>query len=416
MAAAALAGCSDNGAVPGKGMSSTSGLPAAVAKAKQENTAVNPAIVNADNAFGLSVLQALQQQDATANITISPLSLSIAFQVLYNGAARNTQDAMAKTLQLGSLTKQQINDANAALQASLTDADPQVELKTANSLWMHLNNNPVLTSFIQTNQNYYGSEIGDLAGAPDNVNAWVAKQTNGLIPSIIGPDDYSRIVAVIANAVYFKGQWTTKFDPNDTHSESFTSGDGTSVTVKMMHQSGQLAYLRGADFQMVRLPYGQGRLSMLIVLPGSARSLGSFLTGVTADGMNTWVSQMRELDGDVALPKFSAQSKNDLGPVLKTLGMGVAFNCWGDLAASADFTNLVNDTRGICITSAQHNAWIQVDEMGTVAAAATGIKVGTTSVRVPQFTMTMDHPFLFAIRDDDTGELLFIGTMLNPSR
>jgi serine protease inhibitor len=416
VAAAALTGCGGDGASAASTSKSPASLPAAVAKAKADNIAVDPAIVVADNAFGLSVLRTLQSQKASSNTAISPLSLSLALQILYNGAAGDTQSAMTQTLQLGSLTKQQVNDANAALQAALIGADPQVELTIANSLWVHLDRTTVLPSFTQMDQNYYGATIGDLAGTPDNVNAWVANETKGLIPHILGPADYSTVTAIIANAVYFKGQWTATFDPNYTHSAPFTLSDGTSTAVHMMQQSGTFAYLRGSDFQMVRLPYGQGRMSMLILLPDPGISLGTFLASLTADGLDISVGQMQDAYGSVALPKFTAQSNSDMGPVLQALGMGVAFNCPEVVGGGplADFSALTSGR--VCVTSVAHNAWVQVDEMGTVAAAATTVTVGTTSVPQQQFAMTMDHPFVYGIRDDDMGALLFVGTLLDPSK
>jgi serine protease inhibitor len=415
VAAATLAGCGGSTAGPDNPAKSPAAvLPAAVAKAKADNTEVSPSIVVADNTFGLSALRTLQAQNSSRSIAISPLSLSLALQVLYNGAAGDTQAAMTQTLQLGALTKQQMNDANAALQAALSSADPQVELKIANSLWLHLDHTTVVPSFTEMDQNYYGAMIGDLAGAPDNVNAWVASETNGLIPQVLPQDDYSRVPAVIANAVYFKGRWTSTFDPNSTRSAPFTLNDGTSTSVHMMHQSSTFAYLRGPDFQMVRLPYGQGRMSMLILLPDPGNSLGTFLDHLTADGLDTSVDQMQVSYGSVALPRFTGQSNSNMRPVLDALGMGIAFNCPEVLATgpSADFSALTSEQ--VCVTRVAHNAWVEVDEIGTVAAAATTITIGTTSIPQQQFAMTVDHPFLYAIRDDDTGALLFIGTMLDP--
>jgi serpin B len=404
VATATLAGC-DGGA--DKVAQSTTSLPAAVAKAKADNTEVSPALIVTDNTFGLSVLQTLQAQNGSVNIAISPVSLALALQILYNGAAGSTQDTMTQTLQLGSLSAQQINDGNAALQAALIGADPQVELKIANSLWVHLNSTTVLPSFTAMDQNYYGALLGDLAGAPDNVNAWVANETNGLISQVLKPGDYSSVTAIIANAVYFKGQWATSFDPNSTTTAPFTRSDATSTSVPMMHQTGTFAYLRGPDFQMLRLPYGQGRMSMLILLPDPGNSLDSLLPNLTVAGLDTLIAQMRNSYGSVTLPRFTVQSNIDMKAILEPLGMGIAFDC-----SSADFSALASGT--VCLSGVTHGAWVQVDETGTVAAAATTI-VTITVARQQSFAMTMDHPFLYAIRDDDTGALLFIGTLLDPS-
>jgi serpin B len=385
-----------------------SSLPPAVSKAKEEGTAVNPALVTADNAFGLSLLQAIRRLKATSqpgpvNITLSPLSVSIALQILYNGAAGLTQHAMSHTLQLGSLSLQQLNDANAALQATLSGADPEVQLTLANSLWT---GGSVLPSFTQTDDNYYGATVGDLAGAPDNVNAWVASETHGLITKILPSGDYSNVAAIIANAVYFKGQWTTSFDTNLTRAAPFTSSDGTVTTVPMMYQTGSYSYLQRADFQAIRLPYGHGRLSMLIVLPDGTTSLDSFLASMSADELDGWVKQMQSVNGSVALPRFKSRFTDDLVQPLAALGMGNAFSCPG-----ADFSALEPST---CVSDVGHSAVVEVDEVGTIAAAATTI-ITVTTVGTQPFSMTMDHPFLYAIRDDDTGVLLFVGVLEDPA-
>ena len=417
LAMVVLAGCDGGAATTQSPTQNPASVPAAITQAKADNTPVSPQIVTADNEFGWSVLQALQAKRGPVNLFISPLSLSMALQVVYFGAAGTTQDAMAQTLQLGSWTKQQVNDANAALQASFIDADPQVQLQIANSLWIHQSQSAVLPAFTQMDQDYYGATIGDLAGAPQNVNAWVAQQTDGLIPAVLPPEptDYSKVTAIIVNAVYFKGQWTTAFDPKGTQAAPFTLSDGTTVSVSMMNQTATFAYFRGADFQMVRLPYGQGRMSMLIVLPDAGQQLTDFLSHLTLTALDTSISQMQSDSGAVALPKFDISSSNQMGPTLTGLGMGVALTCPDPIrsALTADFSDLTPDP--VCVDSVLHDARIQVDETGTVAAAVTTVPIGITTVQGPEFSIVLDHPFLYAIRDDSTGELLFIGTLLNPS-
>jgi len=405
---AVLGGC---GTDPAAGQSA-SGVPPAVAKAKAGGTAVDPAIVQADNTFGLNLLNALQQQmastsSAPTDIAMSPLSGAIALQVLYNGAAGSTQQAMGAVLQLGALDVQQVNDDNAALQASLIGADPKVQLTIANSLWIHAGSSQVSMAFTQTDQQYYGATVGDLAGAPDTVNAWIASQTGGLITNVLPPADYSHAVAVIVNAVYFKGQWTTAFDVSKTTPAPFSAADGTTVTVQMMHQSGTYEYLAGANFQMIRLPYGQGRMSMLIVLPDNTTTLEAFVAGLTPNALDSSIAQMQSTNVDVALPRFISRYTAKLNPPLTTLGMGIAFQC-----PLADFTPAFPP--GTCITDSEQATMVEVDEAGTVAAASTTVTIGIEAVpSMP--TMTMDHPFFYAIRDDDTGELLFLGTVQNPS-
>lgn len=410
-ALAVLSGCGGGGGTDSGAQSpppaADSTLPPAVSAAVKSAAAVPPEIVAADNAFGLQVLDTLVGQQAS-NTAISPTSLALALQIVYNGAAGTTRQAMARTLQLGSLATPQLNADNADLQASLLDPDPQTTLTIANSLWMHLDNNPVLPAFISTNQTYYGATVGDLAGAPDNINAWVATSTQGLITSIIPPGDFRAVVAIIVNAIYFKGQWTTPFDPHATDSEPFTLVDGSQKTVPMMHITGNYSYLHGPGFQAIRLPYGQGRLSMLILLPDSGTPLADFITTLTADSIGQWTGQMQSASLNLSLPRFATTFSAELAGNLSALGMSVAFGCppFGE----ADFSSLAP---AVCITSVRHRTMIEVDEAGTTAAGATGVIVGISAE--PGLSMTMDRPFFYAVRDDQSGALLFIGALLDPT-
>jgi serine protease inhibitor len=389
------------------GPNSPSGTaPPAVMQAKDANTPVDPAIVNADNAFGVSLLQNLNS-GATGNVSIAPISVAMALQIVYNGAGGASQLGMAQTLQLGSMSTQDLNTDNAALQASLLNPDPQVQLTIANSLWLHMNQDSVQSTFTQMDQTYYGATVGDLAGAPADVNDWVNTETDGLISTILPNADYSKVIAVIANVIYFKGQWSTEFDPSQTAAAPFTLADGTQVSVQMMHQSATYGYLQGSNFQAVRIPYGTGRLSMVAVMPNAGTSVSSLVAGMTGASVKNWVGQMQTGMGNLSLPRFTASYGASLVQPLTTLGMQDAF-C-GSTAAS--FPGI-----GIgCIADVEHKTVVEVDESGTVAAGATTITIGTSAVEAPLFTLVLDHPFVYAIRDDQTGELLFIGTMLNPS-
>jgi serpin B len=410
LAALALAGCGGGSSGAADAPLATAAFSApAVLQARADGTPVDPAIVVADNGFGLKLLNALLP-GAVGNVAIAPLSVSLALQVLYNGAAGSTQQAMSQTLEVGPLDVQQLNGDNAALQASLMDVDPNVELSIANSLWIDQSTYTVQSAFIQTDQNYYAATVGDLSGAPANVNAWVDSATHGLITQILPPDlppSYFR-VAIIANALYFKGSWTTAFDPAQTAPAPFTLTDGTHVSVPMMSQTGPFAYLEGVQqgtpFQAIRLPYGQGRMSLLVVLPNAGTPLGSFLAGIDAGSFVTWNAQLQSTQVSLELPRFTTTYQASLGDALAALGMGVAFTQQADFSALAP---------GALVSYVAHATTIEVDETGTTAAAATGIGV-TTTVAVQTSVMVMDHPFLYAIQDDKTGELLFVGVMMNP--
>jgi len=408
-----LAGCGGggsgsmaNGGVPG-GVAPSS-LPPAVAQAKDQNTAVDPAIVSADNTFGLSLLNTLIPANAQGNTAIAPISVAMTLQIVYNGAAGSTQQAMAGTLQLGGLTVQQLNSDNAALLAALIDPDPKVTVTVANSIWLNLSDNKVSDTFINADENYYGAEVGDLAGAPANVNAWVATQTNGLITQILPNGDYNtgQTAAVLANVVYFKGQWASAFDPQQTAAVPFTLTDGTQTSVQMMQQTTSYPYLQGPNFQALSMPYGQGRMSMLVVLPNAGVDLASFVATVTAEDINSWVSQMSSRVVAIALPRFTATYRTSLSGPLSTLGMGIAFD-----KNMADFS-------GICakayLADAEHKTVVEVDESGTVATGATTVTIGITAVQTPDVRLTVNRPFFYVIRDNLTGEMLFMGVLMNP--
>jgi serpin B len=380
--------------------------PPAVTQAAQAGTATDPALINADNAFGLNLLNTLLATNS-GNVAISPTSLNMALQILYNGAAGSTAQAMSQTLQLQGLSLATLNSDNAALEASLLNPDPAVQVTLANSLWMHLGNTPVLPSFTQLNQTYYGAEIGDLSGAPANVNAWIAGITNGLITNILPSGDYSKVVAVIANAIYFKGSWTVAFDPTLTAPAPFTLSDGTQISVPTMHQMGTFTAYMGSNYEVLRVPYGQTQhLSMWIVLPNAGVNLNTFVATLNPATFDTWASELQDSYVNLGLPRFATTFSASLPSPLTTLGMGVVFS------PQADFSALAPNTY---ISDVEHQTVVDVDESGTVAAGATTVTVSPTVVGVAPAPLEIDHPFFYAIRDDQTGALLFIGTMVNPS-
>jgi serpin B len=313
---------------------------------------------------------------------------------------------MAQTLQLGGLSVSQLNDDNAALLASLMNPDPQVTLTVANSLWVDLSSSPVSAAFTSTDQTYYGAEIGDLAGAPADVNAWGNAQTHGLIPKILtGP--LQDVVAIVANLVYFKGSWEYAFDPSQTKMAPFTLADGTQTSVSMMSQTdATFPMLSGTNFTAVALPYGQGRFSMIVVLPNPGVDFDTFISTVTPADVQSWVSQMVNTSPmDLSLPRFTTKFVQSLNTPLTTLGMGVAFGGGADLSGMYP---------GAFISFVQHSTVVEVDETGTVAAGATVIGTGIEAAQ-PPVTVDINHPFFYAIRDNQTGALLFTGVLMNPN-
>lgn len=404
-AVAALSGCGGGGG--GGDTQSTRNLPPAVAAAVRSSTPVASAIVSANNDLGFQLLAQMRKTDSGKNVFISPVSVALCMEILYNGAAGTTQQAMAQTLGLGSLSTSDLNGDNAALQASLVSTDPAVQLTVANSFWYRKATNTVLQSFVDTNTQYYGSQIGDLGGAPANVNAWVSSQTNGKITQVVG-QEVQNYVAMVVNAVYFKGAWTSPFSPALTTSGVFTLADGSStVPCSLMHQDGLFPYLKGDHFQAVQLPYGKKRTSMLVFLPDAGTTVDALLAEINSASLTGFLSQFTTQAGTVALPRFTSAYTVNLKPVLTALGMGVAFD-----PNQANFSNL---GPALFLDTAVHKTYLAVDESGTTAAAVTSVGVGATSAPVDTFTMTVNRPFVCAILDQQTGEILFYGAIDTPA-
>ena len=415
LAASVLSGCGGGSGDGGSGQgpttppSSVTPSPPAVAQAKAENTPVDPTLVAANNTFGLNLLNTLIQAGPDTNIAISPTSVAMALQIAYNGAAGTTQTAMAQTLQLGSLSQvSQLNNDNAALLAALLDPDPQVTLTIANSLWVPLSGATVSPTFASADQTYYGATLGDLAQAPADINAWGNTQTNGLIPQILPPDtNLTQAKAILANVVYFKGSWQSGFSPTQTQPAPFTLADGTQTTVNMMEQAqATFPVISGTNFTAISLPYGQGRLSMILVLPNSGLDLGTFISTLTPADIDSWVTQMYSGTVNLFLPRFTTSFSANLIPPLTTLGMGIAFEAGG-----GDFSGIYP---GAYISAVQHDTVVEVDETGTVAAGSTTVVIGPTVVQVP-VNLDFNRPFFYTIRDNQTGALLFTGVMVNPN-
>jgi len=404
---ASLAGCGTSGP---SSQPDAQNLPNAVSEAVSRSAPVPERIVTANNRFALNMLAQLRANASNSdNVFISPTSLALALEIVYNGARGETQTEMAQALQLQSPSADTLNNDNAALQASLVNPDPDVTLNIANSLW--LRSGSVKPEFSAVNQNFYGSEINDIAGAPANVNAWVNRKTSGKIAAILPDGDYGQTIAILVNAIYFNATWTRPFDLNLTADAPFTPAKGSAVTVKMMHGEGSFAYFKGPHFQALRLPYGTGRLNMILVLPDSDSSLDSLLKGLTTDQWSDWASRFEDKTGDVAIPKVTSSYGVMMNDTLKSLGMVQAFD-----PNRADFSGLAQiPGANVYLQGVFHKTFLRIDEKGTEAAAATGVTVGVTSAPVLDFRMTLNRPFLCAVQDERTGVILFLGTIVNPS-
>lgn len=376
----------------------------------QPTQPVDARLLTANTRFGFKLFSEVLKQNPGQNVTISPSSVAIALSMTYNGASGETKQAMARALELQGLTLQEINQGNAALEAALENADPKVKLAIANSLWGR-QDFQFRPEFLQQNRQFYNAEIATLdfgsADAVRTINNWVSQRTEGKIPSIVDqlePDD----VLYLINAIYFKGNWTTQFDPGNTAPRPFFKLNETQEQHPFMSQTGNYLYAETEQFQAISLPYGDRRLSMVLLLPKADSSLAELQQNLTPENWQRWMQQMRSREGSIQLPKFKQEFSIGLNDTLKTLGMGVAFD-----RNRADFGGI--STEQTYINKVQHKTFIEVNEEGTEAAAATSVGIGVTSVQLDgPFQMVCDRPFFYAIRDNQTGTLLFMGTMVDP--
>jgi len=372
-------------------------------------------LVAANTRFGLKLFAELLKEEPGKNVFVSPSSVAFALSMTYNGATGETQEAMAKALELQGLTLDEVNRANAALKGILQNPDPQVELSIANSLWAR-KGIEFKPTFIEANKRSYGARVTTLdfaaPGAADTINGWVSKETKGKIKEIVPEQIDAAAIMFLINAVYFKGRWTDPFEKASTMDRPFTLLDGSEKAVPMMSQSGEYPYLETEGFQAISLPYGQERVSMYVFLPSKGSSLKKLCQGLTAETWDEWMSKFVTKEGSIKLPRFRTECDFSLNDSLKALGMEVAFD-----HDRADFGAMCPTPPNVYIDEVKHKTFVEVNEEGTEAAAVTSVEMGVTAAPPSEerpFEMVVDRPFLCAIRDNETGTVLFMGAIVEP--
>jgi len=369
-------------------------------------------LLKADNEFGLDLFARVMQDVATGeNVMISPLSVTIALGMTLNGAGTSTRESMEKTLRLQGFTAEEINQGYKSIIDQLLDLDPKVMMEIANSIW-YRDNFEVENDFIETNKEHFSAEIRPLdfsrPDAKDIINQWVSEQTHERIEEIIDAIPAEAIMYLI-NAIYFKGTWTYEFDPGNTSSKPFYPEDGVTFEADAMQQEATLNYYQNDLFQLVELPYGDRKFSMLVFLPAGSHTCADIVSELDTDNWKSWTDGLSETNVRVQLPKFKFETFKLLKDPLSQMGMGIAFS------AGADFTG-INPSGNLFISRVLHKTFIDVNEEGTEAAAVTAVEISLTSAGggpgpVP---FIADKPFLFVIRENSTGSILFIGKLSYP--
>ncbi len=377
-----------------------------------ETGVIDAELVSAKNEFGFKVLSTLVSSAPQENVFISPYSIATALTMTYNGAAGSTRTAMGATLGVGNLEIQRLNTGEKFLAARLKSSKPDLELLIANSLWARkeVAFNP---AFLNTNKEFYQAEVATLdfksPDAAKKINTWVKDKTKGKIDKVVDRIKPEAVLFLI-NAVFFKGRWQEKFDPGNTQDDKFYPDDAQPVPVKMMTRSGKFRYLETAELQAVELPYDEGKVSMLIFLPARGK-LDSLIFYLSSSTWQEWRGRFRSREGTVWLPRFKMEYEKSLKEVLTELGMGVAFDL-----NQADFSLMGKGGPGFAIGDVKHKSFVEVNEEGTEAAAVTSVEMVLASVPPqPRFEMVINRPFLFAIQDNETGTILFLGAIRNPS-
>jgi serpin B len=349
---------------------------------------------------------------------LSPFSISTALAMTYAGARGDTATQMASVLHLSgdqaSIAQQfgtLLTDLNSAGQSNYA-------LSVADALWGQ-QGLQFLSQFLDTMQTDYGGGLNQVdfihqaEAARQTINAWVAQHTNDKIQDLFPAgsiDQFTRLV--LANAIYFKGNWATAFNAASTHDANFTLASGANEQVPTMHGSTDYRYMQSDGFQVLELPYAGGRLAMDVLLPNGGGSAGLSVGQLPSD-LNSWFAGLGNQQVDVSLPKFTHTTNYGLSGPLQALGMPDAFT------NAADFSGITDPTKTpLKISGVVHKAYIGVDETGTEAAAATGVGMIQVLCVVPDppppIQFNADHPFLFMIRDTQSGSVLFMGQEADP--
>jgi serpin B len=371
------------------------------------------AVADGHNQFAFDLYAKLRDQEK-GNLFFSPYSAHTALAMTATGAKGTTRAEMVKVLHLPA------DETKAAASGELGQfyAHPRMdfELAVANALWAQ-KGYPWRAEFLELQKTRFGAAFNeaDFATNPDGerqrINHWVEEKTRDrikdLIPSGLITNQHRM---VLANAIYFKGEWAEKFDPKDTRQQPFTLADGTQTPVPMMHRKGGFKRYGQPEFQVAELPYKGGELSMVILLPGKHDGLPALEAKLSAEALSTWLAKALDAkETGLAIPKFRMETAAMmLNEPLQTLGMTLAFD-----PDKADFTGLHSGNEQLFVSFVVQKAFVEVNEEGTEAAAATAVGFKNVSATITT-DFVADHPFLYLIRDTKHGTILFMGRMLKP--
>ncbi len=368
------------------------------------------AVVAGNTEFALDLYARLSSEDG--NLFLSPYSISTALAMTYAGARGNTAIQMTNVLHYP-LEQERLHPALAALESSVKAAGngSQCTIHLANALWGQQEYG-FLDEFLALNREHYGAAfhevdfVRDTEQARQTINKWTARHTQEIIKELLQKGNLDPAdVLVLTNAIYFKGNWASRFDRELTREATFLISKSDQTVVPMMYQNRQFPFASGDDLDVLELPYDGDRLSMVFLLPKQVDGLVAVENSLSTENIERWLGLLRQQAVRVSLPRFKLDFRANLAKMLKAMGMTDAFN-----GRRADFSGMTG-RRDLFIGMVIHQAQVEVNEEGTEAAAATAVKMK----RGPAIaTFVADHPFLFLIRDKHTGSILFMGRVVNP--
>ena len=365
-------------------------------------------LILADNTFGFKLFKEVVKEEKDENVFISPLSVAMAFGMAYNGADGTTREKMASALELQGMTVEQVNLAYRNVIDVLTHLDDGVDFSIANSIWYRLGL-AVESTFLAVNQTYFDAEVNAVnftfPETVDSINGWVDEHTNGKITKIVSPPISSDVALMLIDAIYFKGDWSDKFNRDSTETAVFMLPDDSHVSCQMMRKHTTFLYGWQSQFQIISLPYGDSAFSMTVIFPNDEVDIDTIINEFSDATWTDWLERLEAKEVTLGLPKFKIEYEISLVEALAKMGMDEAFT------PGADFSNIV-ENHPLWIDEVKHKTFVEVNEEGTEAAAVTAIIFIDSSI-LP--TLTINRPFVVVIHDNKTGSILFMGKIVDPS-
>jgi serpin B len=386
-----------------------------VGHSNAEESVMIKKIVYANTAFAVDLYNQLKMTDG--NLFFSPFSISTALAMTYAGARECTATQMADALHFAE-KPDHLHRAMGDLisQLNAVQKETEVELSVANAIWAQ-KGYQFLDEFLRIVRESYQAELNqvDFSTAAEAarlaINTWVEQQTNQKIKDLMPPGVLNALTRlVLVNAIYFKGFWDNPFKPRDTRDMEFWLLTATAVKVPMMHQKHRFGYWENDWLQVMEMPYKDESMSLIVLLPKEKTGITDLEQKLNFENMAAWQSRLRKRKIIVFLPKFKIESQFSLSRTLSSMGMPDAFD-----PDRADFSAMVGK-KELYISAVIHKAFVEVNEEGTEAAAATGVVVGVTSIAPSPPIFKADHPFVFFIRDNASQSILFFGRVLNPAQ